>query len=207
MNSCKGNSVKLLSARILRDEAHDDPERPRLSTPVVITRQECRATRMVDDSTRFLLVKFPNNIKPHSLRIMLAHLMENGIEDPSSRNVCVALFVCTCASPFSLNTAHRYHNFGCTENGIKRSTWTFFREDSRCTVESLLDDLGDLDSVFWKDGPAKYAARLGLSFTPSVKSIDASACVYFFFAPSNHPNRFLTTGQLKSRMNAPTTAL
>lgn len=42
------------------------------------------------------------------------------------------------------------------------------------SVSSLLSQMGQLDEVFRLSGAGKYAARLGLSFTSTVKAIDVS---------------------------------
>lgn len=42
------------------------------------------------------------------------------------------------------------------------------------SVSSLLNQMGQLDEVFKLSGAGKYAARLGLSFTSTVKAIDVS---------------------------------
>lgn len=42
------------------------------------------------------------------------------------------------------------------------------------SVPSLLNQMGQLDEVFKHSGAGKYAARLGLSFTSTVKAIDVS---------------------------------
>lgn len=57
---------------------------------------------------------------------------------------------------------------------MKSGTWIFFREGLDFMVEELLEYFGDLDEVFEESGPGKYAARLGLSFSPTVESINAS---------------------------------
>lgn len=48
----------------------------------------------------------------------------------------------------------------------------FFREDNEWTVERILSCFGDLPSVYLKDGYGKYSARLGLSFSSTVQSLD-----------------------------------
>ena len=55
---------------------------------------------------------------------------------------------------------------------MKAGKLMLFREDGDWTVERLLLQLGDLPSVFLKSGYGKYAARLGLSFSSTVESLD-----------------------------------
>lgn len=55
---------------------------------------------------------------------------------------------------------------------MKAGKLMFFREDEEWTVELLLSKLGDLSSVYLKSGYGKYAARLGLSFSSTVPSLD-----------------------------------
>ena len=55
---------------------------------------------------------------------------------------------------------------------MKAGKLMFFREGEGWTVERLLQKLGDLTSVYMKSGYGKYAARLGLSFSSTVPSLD-----------------------------------
>ena len=48
----------------------------------------------------------------------------------------------------------------------------FFREGDDWTVGRLLEGFGDLPAVYLKSGYGKYAARLGLSFSSTIESLD-----------------------------------
>lgn len=48
------------------------------------------------------------------------------------------------------------------------------------SVSSLLNQMGQLDEVFIHSGAGKYAARLGLSFTSTVKAINVSLDDWLF---------------------------
>lgn len=39
-------------------------------------------------------------------------------------------------------------------------------------MTGLLSQLGDLESVYVKSGPGKYAARLGLSFSSTIETFE-----------------------------------
>ena len=55
---------------------------------------------------------------------------------------------------------------------MKAGKLMFFREDHEWTVQRLLSSFGDLPSVYLKSGYGKYSARLGLSFSSTVESMD-----------------------------------
>ncbi len=82
---------------------------------------------------------------------------------------------------FEANSLHRYRFCGFTESQVKAGKLMFFREDEEWSVERLLASFGDLPSVYLKSGYGKYAARLGLSFSSTVESLDvcpASFCPF-----------------------------
>ncbi|TFK81241.1 RdRP-domain-containing protein [Polyporus arcularius HHB13444] len=109
-----------------------------------------RAMRLVDDSTRFLLVSLPKQVDIRVLRSTLLEWVHEGVEINSIR----------------------YRFCGFTESQVKAGKLMFFREDEAWSVERLLASFGDLPSVYLKSGYGKYAARLGLSFSSTVESLD-----------------------------------
>ncbi|OBZ65419.1 putative RNA-dependent RNA polymerase 1 [Grifola frondosa] len=66
----------------------------------------------------------------------------------------------------------RYRFFGFTETHVKSGKVIFFREGDGLTVQGVLERFGDLHSVFVGSGYGKYSARLGLSFSSTVESLD-----------------------------------
>ena len=70
----------------------------------------------------------------------------------------------------------RFVFFGFTESNLKEGQLILIRADEEHpSRDELLRWLGKLDEVFEKDGPGKYAARLGMAFTSTVKTIYARA--------------------------------
>ena len=65
-----------------------------------------------------------------------------------------------------------YRFLGFTESQVKAGKLMFFREDNDWTVERVLSSFGDLRAVYLKSGYGKYSARLGLSFSSTVQSLD-----------------------------------
>ncbi|OCH93263.1 RdRP-domain-containing protein [Obba rivulosa] len=112
-----------------------------------------RATRLVDDSTRFLLISLNSKLPESTIRQTLRKWVREGV---------------------TLVDTH-YAFFGYTENHVKGGRVIFFREDEAWTVERVKKQLGDLDDVFLKHGYGKYAARLGLSFSSTVASLDVAS--------------------------------
>lgn len=55
---------------------------------------------------------------------------------------------------------------------MKAGKLMFFHEGEGWTVERMLESFGDLPGVYLKSGYGKYAARLGLSFSSTVQSLD-----------------------------------
>lgn len=55
----------------------------------------------------------------------------------------------------------------------------FFREGDDWTVGRLLEGFGDLPAVYLKSGYGKYAARLGLSFSSTIESLDVRVLPVF----------------------------
>ncbi|RPD55108.1 RdRP-domain-containing protein [Lentinus tigrinus ALCF2SS1-7] len=109
-----------------------------------------RAMRLVNDPTRFLLVSVPKQVNKDVLRATLSRWVHQGVEIYSIR----------------------YRYLGFTESQVKAGRLVFFREDEEWNIERLLARFGDLPSVYFKSGYGKYAARLGLSFSSTVESLD-----------------------------------
>ena len=55
---------------------------------------------------------------------------------------------------------------------MKAGKLMFFREDGQWTVQGLLSTFGGLPAVSIKSGYDTYSARLGLSFSSTVQSLD-----------------------------------
>lgn len=55
---------------------------------------------------------------------------------------------------------------------MKAGKFLFFREDHGWTIERLLASFGNLSAVYLKSGYGKYSARLGLSFSSTLESLD-----------------------------------
>ncbi|TBU29169.1 RdRP-domain-containing protein [Dichomitus squalens] len=111
---------------------------------------ETRATRLVQDTTRFLLVSVNKKARDSTLRQTLARWIYEGIEHNG--------------------TVYRF--LGYTESQVKAGKLMFFHEGEGWTVERMLESFGDLPGVYLKSGYGKYAARLGLSFSSTVQSLD-----------------------------------
>ncbi|EMD41133.1 hypothetical protein CERSUDRAFT_111700, partial [Gelatoporia subvermispora B] len=111
-----------------------------------------RATRLVDDSTRFLLLSLPLKLPDTEIRRILKKWVHEGVTVASAR----------------------YAFFGFTENHVKEGRVICFREDESWTVRHVKEQFGDLDEVYQKHGYGKYAARLGLSFSSTVQSLDVA---------------------------------
>ncbi|KAI0637535.1 RdRP-domain-containing protein [Trametes polyzona] len=109
-----------------------------------------RATRLVDDTTRFLLVSIGKKAEDFTLRSTLSRWVREGVE---MRGV-------------------RYRFLGFTESQVKAGKLMFFREDHEWTVKRLLANFGNLGAVYLKSGYGKYCARLGLSFSSTLESLD-----------------------------------
>lgn len=70
---------------------------------------------------------------------------------------------------------------------MKAGKLVFFREDKGWTVDRVLKSFGDLQSVFLKSGYGKYSARLGLSFSSTLQSLDVRPTLLTFqFAERSH---------------------
>jgi hypothetical protein len=61
---------------------------------------------------------------------------------------------------------------GTTESRLRTESVCFFQESSTLTAKDVRESLGDLAGVFMKDGPGKYVARMGLSFTKTEETIE-----------------------------------
>ncbi|THH10624.1 hypothetical protein EW145_g1192 [Phellinidium pouzarii] len=115
-------------------------------------RRSFRAARLVDNSERFLLLNFPRSSRGTILYQYLSEIVQDGV----------------------LIGTERFSFFGVTEPGIKEGWVIFFREDHKLSVRRVLDLCGNLDKVFLDNGPGKYAARLGLSFSSTQATINIS---------------------------------
>ncbi|GBE79056.1 RdRP-domain-containing protein [Sparassis crispa] len=122
-----------------------------LDHPLRHLQQSSRASRVVDDPTRYLLISMDMKTSDEIVRQNLTEWVNGGvvIED------------------------HRYSFLGFTENHVRKGRIIFFREDENWTVDRLLSYLGDgLRDVFMSSGYGKYAARLGLSFSSTWESLN-----------------------------------
>ncbi|KAI0666116.1 RNA dependent RNA polymerase-domain-containing protein [Trametes maxima] len=114
-----------------------------------------RATRLVDDTTRFLLVTVEKKVNKGKLRATVRVWIQAGIK---------------------IDGIH-YRFLGLTESQATEAKLVFFREDGDWTVErllaSLLTDCGELTAVYdRKSGYGECSARLGLSFSSMIESLD-----------------------------------
>ncbi|KAI0751822.1 RdRP-domain-containing protein [Daedaleopsis nitida] len=109
-----------------------------------------RATRLVDDPSRFLLLSVQKTAKDDELRRNMPTWIRDGITIHGVR--------------------HRF--LGFTESHVKAGKLMFLREDDEWTVPRLLSNFGDLPAVYMNSGYGKYSARLGLSFSSTVQSLD-----------------------------------
>ncbi|CAK5274751.1 unnamed protein product [Mycena citricolor] len=124
-----------------------------VSLPVLHHTNASRVTRLVGDAKRFLVVCFSKKSKDRFIKEWL----EANTRDESE---------------ILLQDQEVYKYFGYTENNLKSSQVLYFREGSDFTVASLLESLGQVRAVYDKDGPGKFCARLGLSFSSTVPSIN-----------------------------------
>ena len=68
--------------------------------------------------------------------------------------------------------ADRFVFFGFSESNLKEGQLILIRADEKYPSRNeLLQELGRLDEVFEKNGPGKYAARLGMAFTSTIETI------------------------------------
>ncbi|PCH41738.1 RdRP-domain-containing protein [Wolfiporia cocos MD-104 SS10] len=117
-------------------------------------RPSSRATRIVNDSQRFLVVSVP----------------KKGIKDTLLRQT---LLQWTC---HGLSLHGKLYTFlGFSDNDIKSGRVIFFLEDETWNVQRLLRYFGHLEPVFTGFGYGKYAARLGMSFSSTMESLDVPA--------------------------------
>ncbi|OSD01932.1 RdRP-domain-containing protein [Trametes coccinea BRFM310] len=109
-----------------------------------------RATRTVDDATRFLLVSIDRQADDDDVCKTLTRWVREGVKMKSAR----------------------YRFLGYTEAQLKDGKIMFFREDHVWTVKRLLDSFGNLEHVFHMSGYGKYSALLGLSFSFTIESLE-----------------------------------
>ena len=147
-----------------------------------------RGTRAVDHSTRYLLVTVNKKVEDRVLRPTIARWVHEGID----RNGDVSVYIpCSrCSSCFNL--LHRYRFLGYTESQVKAGKLMFFCEGDDWTVERLLESFGNLPAVYLKSGYGKYAARLGMSFSSTVQSLDVRM-LPIFLLPDMNPKVWLST--------------
>ncbi|KAJ7767735.1 RdRP-domain-containing protein, partial [Mycena metata] len=114
---------------------------------------ESRATRQVGDSTRFLTVAFTKNSTEDCMRIWL-----RTVTQPGSESIILGV--------------EKYTFLGFTESNLKAGHLLFFREGDDFNVETLLKTFGDLRPVYEASGYGKFAARLGMSFSSTVPTLE-----------------------------------
>ncbi|THG97967.1 hypothetical protein EW145_g7507 [Phellinidium pouzarii] len=130
----------------------DENKTTRTARPELLQRRSCRALRMVGNSTKFLFVTFSRDGTDQQVQAILQKMINDGIRLPDETSL--------------------YTFLGYTESNLKSGQVIFFQEDDVWTCQNILKALGDLDDVFLKYGPGKYAARLGLSFSSTVDTIN-----------------------------------
>ncbi|KAI0640584.1 RNA dependent RNA polymerase-domain-containing protein [Trametes meyenii] len=115
-----------------------------------------RATRLVDDTTRFLLVTVGKKVDEGKLRATVRVWIREGVKIDGIQ----------------------YRFIGFLESRVNEGKLMFFREDGDWTVErlltSLLTNFEELTEVYRKSGNGEYSARLGLSFFSTMESLDVS---------------------------------
>ena len=91
---------------------------------------------------------------------------------------------------------------------MKAGKIMFFREDGDWTVQRVLSSFGDLPSVYLKSGYGKYSARLGLSFSSTVESLDVSSSIHSVAAMYSQDSfRSLTSSRSRFPISSQQTAL
>ncbi|KAJ7739164.1 RNA dependent RNA polymerase-domain-containing protein [Mycena metata] len=113
---------------------------------------ESRATRQVGDSMRFMTVAFTQSSTPNCIRIWL-----QGITEPGES--------------ISLD-GEKYVFVGFTESNLRAAHLLLFREGDDFNVDTLLKAFGDLRSIYEASGYGKFAARLGMSFSSTVPTLE-----------------------------------
>ncbi|KAH8113176.1 RNA dependent RNA polymerase-domain-containing protein [Phellopilus nigrolimitatus] len=109
-----------------------------------------RAARLIDNPDRFLFIDFPRKSDANNLRDYLMEIIRDGV----------------------VLAGRRFTFFGITETGIKEGRIICFYEDSEWSVERVLKMCGNLEKVFIDYGPGKYAARLVLSFSSTIETLN-----------------------------------
>ncbi|KAJ7269529.1 RdRP-domain-containing protein [Mycena rebaudengoi] len=133
--------------RLLVDLTKEDAQ---IGDPIEDEVPESRATRLVGDSRRFMIVSFARKSREDYIRRWLENLIMPKMS--TQKHYSAELF--------------RFFFLGYTENHLKSGNLLFFREGPDFTVDDLKDHFGgDLRSVYEIYGYGKYAARLGLSFS------------------------------------------
>ena len=145
--------------------------------------QSFRAARLVDDSTRVLIVTFPSlNIWDRSCRKAVTSLLEewqeHGANIRGSRSVQASCWSLSRVKSFT-RCLRRYAWLGYSDSHVKGGKVVLFREDEEWSASSVLDAFGNVYEVFKKNGYGKYAARIGLSFSSTVDALDVSSCHVF----------------------------
>ncbi|KAJ7681879.1 RNA-dependent RNA polymerase [Mycena polygramma] len=129
-----------------------DPDRPRLELRD-FRGHESRATRVVDDSKRFMRVTFTRDSTAQQIRRWISKVTQAG-------------------EYIEIDGQNKYKFFGFTESNLKAGHLLFFREGHDVTVDTLKESFGDLKAVYEESGYGKYAARLGMSFSSTVPTLE-----------------------------------
>ncbi|KAL5508616.1 hypothetical protein ACEPAH_6235 [Sanghuangporus vaninii] len=128
------------------------------------TKPSCRVFRLVGDSLKFLFLKVPRSYPGGKLRLALKSIIQDGL-----------------TIRFSIGQGNfgylEFAFLGFTESTLKSGQIILLQKrvnnaDKTPHVSSVLLDFGDLHDVFRRHGPGKYVARLGLSFSATVQSVN-----------------------------------
>ncbi|KAJ6470735.1 RdRP-domain-containing protein [Mycena vitilis] len=129
-----------------------DPDRPRLELKEY-RGHASRATRIVDNSRRFMRVTFTRTSTAAQIRRWMSKVTQAG-------------------EYIVVGGRNKYKFFGFTENTLKAGHLLFFQEGDDFTVETLKESFGDLRAVYEESGYGKYAARLGMSFSSTIPTLE-----------------------------------
>ncbi|KAL5488413.1 hypothetical protein ACEPAI_6531 [Sanghuangporus weigelae] len=128
------------------------------------SRPSCRAFRLVGDSLKFLFLKVPRSYPGSKLRPALKSIIQDGLTIKFRIGQGDLGFL-------------QFAFLGFTESTLKSGQIILLQKrvnnvDTTPHVSSLLLDFGELRDVFRRHGPGKYVARLGLSFSATVQSVN-----------------------------------
>ncbi|OCB88345.1 RdRP-domain-containing protein [Sanghuangporus baumii] len=127
-------------------------------------RPSCRAFRLVGDSLKFLFLRVPRSYPGSKLRLALKSIIQDGL-----------------TIEFRIGQGNfeylKFAFLGFTESTLKSGQIILLQKrvnnaDTTPHVSSVLLDFGDLQDVFRRHGPGKYVARLGLSFSATIQSVN-----------------------------------